>query len=344
MLAVCTGGGIGDLLAATPAMQALARHFGSRVTALTSPYAQPILEDHPAVEGTLTDDGRRPFDELLRDVKARDFTHAVVFWSTPRVASLVRRAGIPVRVGQARRLYSWWCYNVRVPVRTETGDTQSHWSDVQMDYARALGAQPHPSDYEIAIAVRPKDDAEASAALRDARVREPFVVWHAARGLTADRAQWPTEAFAAIGDALGRAFDAPVVLTGSAIQLESIERIARAMRVPNANLAGATSLRGLAALLARARVVVALDSGPMHIAAAVGAPTVGVFALRTDLPNRWRPLGAKVAVVDPSYPCPPWCRKETCRTFACYRALSPASIVAAARTLVEAPVRAAASS
>ncbi|MBV8222328.1 MAG: glycosyltransferase family 9 protein, partial [Candidatus Eremiobacteraeota bacterium] len=100
-------------------------------------------------------------------------------------------------------------------------------------------------------------------------------------------------------------------------------------------VAGQTTLRSLAAVLARADVVVALDSGPMHIAAAVGAPTVGIFALRTDLPMRWRPLGERVVVVEPTYPCPPWCRKETCKTFDCYRALDPSLIVAAARAATQ---------
>lgn len=336
VLAVCTGGGIGDLLAATPAMSALARHFDSPVTALVSPYAKPMLEDHPAIASVMVDDGRRPFEELLKEVKAGGFTHAVVFWSNPRVASLVWRAGIPVRAGQSRRLYSF-LYTVRVPVRTESGDASSHWTDVQMDYARALGAQPRPDDFKIDIAIRPRDDAEAQAVLQAAGVHEPFVVWHAARGLSPDRVEWPAEAFAAVGDALGKAFDARVVLSGSADDAASLERVASAMSVPNVSLAGKTSLRGLAALLARATVVVALDSGPMHIAAAVGAPTVGIFALRTDLPKRWRPLGPRAVVIEPSYPCPAWCRKETCRTFACYRALSSAAIVAAAQQICTAP-------
>jgi ADP-heptose:LPS heptosyltransferase len=72
----------------------------------------------------------------------------------------------------------------------------------------------------------------------------------------------------------------------------------------------------------------------MHIAAAVGAPTVGIFALRTDLPQRWRPLGPHVEVVGPDYPCPPFCRKETCRTFACYAALAPQRVVAAAKAVL----------
>ena len=59
------------------------------------------------------------------------------------------------------------------------------------------------------------------------------------------------------------------------------------------------------ALAERARYVVAMDSGPMHVAAAVGAPTVGIFALQSDEPDRWAPLGPRTAVVRAVYPCPP---------------------------------------
>jgi ADP-heptose:LPS heptosyltransferase len=72
-----------------------------------------------------------------------------------------------------------------------------------------------------------------------------------------------------------------------------------------------------------------MDSGPMHVAAAVGAPTVGIFALQSDEPDRWAPLGARVASVRPSYPCPPGHRKETCPDFACVRALDEERILGA---------------
>jgi lipopolysaccharide heptosyltransferase I len=106
------------------------------------------------------------------------------------------------------------------------------------------------------------------------------------------------------------------------------------MDARHAVVAGKSGLMQLSALLARASLVVALDSGPMHVAAALGAPTVGIFALRTDLPDRWRPLGPRVAVVRPSYPCPAWHRKENCPDFACYAALSSVAVVDAARTVV----------
>jgi len=300
---------------------------------VTTPYAAPILQDRPDVRDVIDDDGSMSARDLGSALAGRSFTHAVIFWSTARIADAVRRARIPVRVGQARRLYSW-SYTKRVTVRTESGDVASHWTDVQMDYARALGATPMPDDFAIEIRIRPPDVQRADAVLAAAGVDGPFAVFHAARGLDLDRVTWPTERFATIGDAIGAEFGLPIVLTGSAADKQTIARIAAAMRSRHAFVAGATELMTLAALVGRASLVVALDSGPMHIAAALGAPTVGIFALRTDLPDRWAPLGRRVAVVRPSYPCPPWHRKENCPDFACYAALSPEAVIDAARALV----------
>jgi heptosyltransferase-1 len=332
ILAVCSGGGIGDLLAATPAVKALHRHFGDPLTVLATPYAAPVLQDHPSIREVMLDDGTESDRDLARRLAERKFTHCVVFWSTARIAGAVRRAGIPVRVGQARRLYSWK-YTTRVTVRTENGDTTSHWTDVQMDYARVLGAEPLSSDYIIEVHLRPEDIAQAEALRTLHGIPPRFAVLHAARGINLDRVRWPVEHFAAIGDSLEAAFEATVLLTGSTADAPTIDAIGRNMTAKHAVVAGQTSVMGLAALLSRAAPVVGLDSGPMHLAAALGAPTVSIFALRTDLPDRWRPLGPRVAIVRPSYPCPPWHRKETCRTFDCYAHLPAGEVIAAARAV-----------
>jgi ADP-heptose:LPS heptosyltransferase len=330
ILATCTGGGAGDLLAAMPAIAALSRHFAVPVDVVTTSYAAPLMAGQPSVGETLIDDGRMSLKGLTENLRARHYAIAVVFWSNPRIARAVQLAGIPVRVGQSRRLYSFR-YTKRVAVRTESGDTQTHWTDVQMDYARALGVTPQPADYHVDIKLTAADEAEADKVLQQSAGSEPFVIFHSARGITAHAPHWPSAHFSVIGDALGAAFGAPVLLTGGSNEAVLVAQTAAHMTHRAFNVAGKTSLRGFAALARRALCVVALDSGPMHIAAAVGAPTVGIFALRTDLPHRWRPLGRRVAVIEPDYPCPRSCRKETCRTFACYAALSPERVVAAAR-------------
>ena len=335
VLAVCSGGGVGDLMADLPAIRAIARTTSGPLTVLASAYASPVIQDQPAVRDVMFDEPSDDAKALARKLAERRFTHGIVFWSTARIAAAVHRARIPVRVGQARRLYSFR-YTKRVVVRTELGDTHSHWTDVQMDYARALGAVPEPADYAIDVRLRPEDRAAADAVSRAHGLDGGFVVLHAARGILLQRVAWPVDRFAALGDALATACGLPVALTGSAADKPAIEAIGARMTQRHAALAGETSLMALAALLERARLVVALDSGPMHVAAALGAPTVGIFALRTDLPDRWRPLGPRVAVIRPSYPCPPWHRKETCPDFACYAHLDVEAVIEAARSIAPA--------
>jgi heptosyltransferase-1 len=334
VVAICSGGGVGDLLAALPAMRAVVRRFEAPLTVVTSPYAAPVLQDNASVRAVIEDDPATSHADLSARLRAEAFTHAIVFWSTARVAGAVRGAGIPVRVGQSRRLYSWM-YTKRVSVRTESGDRATRWSEVQMDYARAIGASPLPDDYVIDVHVRAGDASFADGLISGERLEGGFIVFHAARGIDLDRVRWPVDRFAAIADALGAACGVPVVLTGSVAEAPTIAGIGDAMTVRHATIAGRTTLMGLAAVLARARAVVALDSGPMHLAAALGVPTVGIFALRSDEPDRWRPLGPNVEVIRPSYPCPPWHRKETCRTFACYADLAPAVVVAATRAVLQ---------
>jgi ADP-heptose:LPS heptosyltransferase len=341
ILAACTGGGAGDLLAALPAMSALHRHFRVPIDVLTTQYASSLLCGQASVGQIMVDDGE-PLRMLAGQLAQAHYSHGVVFWSNPRIARAFQQAGIPTRVGQARRLYSFR-YTKRVTVRSETGDSDSHWTDIQMDYARALGAQPVPSDYATTIMLTQSDMQEADALIKRTVGDRAFVIFHAARGITAHAARWPSDHFAAVSDALARALTSDVLLTGSDKEAALVAQTAAAMREPAFNVCGQTSLRGFAALAKRATVVVALDSGPMHIAANVGAPTVGIFALRTDRPNRWRPLGPRVATVGPAYACPPRCRKETCKTFACYAALDAARVVAATRSLIRSADTAAAS-
>ena len=131
---------------------------------------------------------------------------------------------------------------------------------------------------------------------------------------------------------LGARLGARVIITGAESDREIAQSIAA--QAGGISLAGSTSLGAFAAVARRALCVVAMDSGPMHVAAAVGAPTVGIFTMQTDEPDRWAPLGSRTAIVRPSYPCPSGHRKETCPDFACVRELEVEKIVAAVEHLL----------
>ena len=71
----------------------------------------------------------------------------------------------------------------------------------------------------------------------------------------------------------------------------------------------------------------------MHVAAAIGCPTVGIFPFQSDFPERWAPLGRRTAVVRPSYRCHPGDTKERCSDYACVAQLDVSRVLAAFETL-----------
>jgi ADP-heptose:LPS heptosyltransferase len=318
-LLIAAGGGIGDTLLATVVAQALATRFAA-VDALVLPAHRAIVERTPVIDRVHLFDGSA-FSVGTR-LRSGSYAASVTTWATDATAFAPFVAGIPVRVGQARRLYSG-LFTKRVIVRSERGDRTTHWTEILLDYARALACDvAHPQPHFVPTE-RDRDEAQALLAARDAR--EPYIVLHPTRGLSAQRARWPLAGFIALARALrerGRVF-----VTGSAADAHIASGIAEGAGAGVESIAGATGVGTFGALAHGAHAVVAMDSGPMHIAAAVGAPTVGIFALQSDEPARWAPRGPRVAIVRATYPCPPNERKETCPDFACVAQLDVTGIV-----------------
>jgi ADP-heptose:LPS heptosyltransferase len=102
----------------------------------------------------------------------------------------------------------------------------------------------------------------------------PFAVLHPGAG--ASRRRWPPERFAAVGDALA-ALGMRVIVSGTDSERLIVDAVCRSMRAPAVNSCASLSLGGLVGLLSRSEVVVSNDSGPLHLAAAVGTPTVGIY-------------------------------------------------------------------
>ncbi len=125
---------------------------------------------------------------------------------------------------------------------------------------------------EPQVAITEADRAEARLAVPETGA--PLVALHP--GAMDPRRRWPPTLFAAVGDALA-AMGATVVVTGTPDERDTIAATIGAMQTPAHNLCGKLSLGGLAALLARCRLVIANDTGPLHLALAVGTPTVGIY-------------------------------------------------------------------
>jgi ADP-heptose:LPS heptosyltransferase len=332
-LLVCAGGGIGDSLLASPVARALHERYAT-VDALTLPAHRETLDRVPDFDRVLVDDGADE-NTLAASIGERRYAAAVVTWATARSARIVRHAGIPVRVGQARRLYSGYFTN-RVLVRSERGDVTTHWTQILLDYARALDCDT--PDARPRFVPTEEDESRAVALMTRWQVEpERFFILHPSNAI-ASGVRWPLRGWTQVAHALYEHFALPIVVTGSGAESTIVESICGALppgriAIPAAN---ATSIGSFAALARRSRAFIGITTGAMHVAAATGCPVIGIFPFQSDFPERWAPLADKTAILRATYPCPRRDTKERCSAgYACIEHLDAARIRSAVERLLQ---------
>ncbi len=202
--------------------------------------------------------------DLLRPLRAEQFDLALQMhgggeYSNPFVLALGARHTVGLKSPRAVALERWTPYQY---YQNETAR--------MLEVVSLAGALP--SSLQPCLPVLERDLVEAAPILE--MLRGPFVVIHP--GSTDPRRCWSPVKFAGVGDYCASQGLA-VVLTGTELEAERIQAVAAEMHAPALNLCGRLSLAGLVGLLSRAALFIGNDSGPLHIAHAVGAPTVGLF-------------------------------------------------------------------
>jgi len=196
-----------------------------------------------------------------------------------------------------------------------------------LEIAPPSGETAWPPRFDVGAAARQGIDADPATSefLLEGR---PLVVLHVGAGTQAKR--WPVEHWRALLGRLIADHGACAALIGGASDAATAQSILGPHGIPRVvNRVGRASLIETAALIERAALFVGSDSGPAHLAAAVGTPVVALFSGTNDA-RQWRPWGQRVAVVRNAVPCAP-CHRELCplADHPCMRGLSPAMVLAA---------------
>ena len=143
--------------------------------------------------------------------------------------------------------------------------------------------------------------------------------------------RWPAASFAETADRLRQEGCGAVVMIGGPDERADVAAVSGMMKTPPIDLAGATTVGLLPALLSRASMLITNDSGPMHVAAAVGIPVVALFGPTSAV--RTGPYGVGHDVLTAKIPCSP-CFSRTCHNtlpLECLRLVSPQQVLAAVR-------------
>ena len=320
---------IGDAVMTTPAMGAVRAAFpDASITVAAPPAVAELFRPHPHCDRVMVFDkkrghrGMRGLWRFARQLGREGFDLAVLFQNAFEAAAMVFMAKIPVRLGYktdgrgllltcgvdagpGEKLLHHTDYYLslleRAGIRGGSGRPRLECTEVERAYARRL-----LSAHRFWVGINP------GAAYGSAK-------------------RWLPERFAEVADSLAGRLGAGILITGGPGEEDIGRDIESALRSPCLNLAGRTTVRQLMAIIERCGLFVTNDSGPMHVAAALGVPIVALFG-STD-PTTTSPLGENVRIVRKPVHCAP-CLKRSCPTdHACMEAITAADVLEAAGSL-----------
>jgi heptosyltransferase-1 len=324
---------LGDIVHALPTATALRRRFPTAsLTWLVKRQWAGVLEGSSALDHILAVDlSLGGWPAAIRAVREGHFDLVVDLQGLLRSAVLAWLSGAPVRVGFANgREGSPWFYTQKIAIL----DPGMHAVDRYLLIPRSLGgAPPLIGALDFPLAVDSGADNKVSEMLLSAGwiAGSPLVAINA--GARWPTKQWPSSAFAEVADQL-QDEGIRVVVIGSVAESHLANTVVGHMQTSAINLVGKTSIKELIALLRRVRFLITNDSGPMHLAAALGTPVVALFG-PTD-PGRTGPYGLGRQVLRSGIPCSP-CFSRRCvnpNTLECLTSISPGQVVDQALRLV----------
>jgi lipopolysaccharide heptosyltransferase II len=280
---------LGDVIMTTPLLESIQQAYpAASLTYLTGTWSKVVPEHHPAVShvvdiGSIGIPGRYRLQEVLqlaRQLRRQHYDLAFVLDRSPMLTLLPWLAGIPRRVGPDS-LGRGFSLTDRVPVSSSPEHLQ-HQADIYLELARAIGIpvqQPHmrfeptPAEQEEA-ASRPyfNDKNHLHIAMLIGGGSNP--------GMQLSAKRWPLERYRELLLHLVYELDASVLLVGGPDDSALNEQLFAGLTLPRGrvtNIAGTTTIGQLAACFARCDLFIGNDSGPMHLATAVGIPILAIF-------------------------------------------------------------------
>ena len=348
---------LGDAVMSTPALQRLREaKSGAHITLLSHEKLADLWKGQPYSDAVITfapDEGVTTVAKRLREQK---FDIGIAFPNSIRSGLELRLAGIPKRVGYSGGIRNF-LLNHRVARRT--GAVKMHKkSDAEIKHAADLPRKTdvipqtahHIHDYLGIVAavggslgaLPPKilvNENEAVAARKKFDIARDEVVFGLNPGAEYGSAKrWLKERFAAAAAKLQMRYSARWIIFGGIADREVCAWIAEqiAMFAPDKkpiNLAGQTTLREVAALFKSCRLVLTNDTGPMHLANAVGAPVVVPFGSTSS--ELTGPIFGRSRILQSQVGCSPCFRRECPIDFRCMKSIDVSAAVDAADSLLK---------
>ncbi len=275
---------IGDVLLSTPVLKNLKSAYpGLQIDFLCERFASDVIRGNPSVHEVITFNKKNDSTlSVIRQVRKRSYDIVIDLFANPRTAMITRWSGAKHRIGFPFRGRKY-AYTILVPPR----GGEVHNVDFNLDVLRYFNIPIIDSNPDFYL-----NETDRAAAQN----------WINVQGLTARTIvginpsggwytkKWNKEAYALLADRIAERENTAVLFFWGPGELQDVEVIRSTMKHPS-SIIPKTTLKEMGAFLDRCSYLVSNDSGPMHIAAALGVPTLGIYGPTN--PHLQGPYGAK---------------------------------------------------
>lgn len=329
---------VGDVILSTPAIKAVRDFYpDSYIAVLVRPYARGAVEGNPYINEVITYDksgSEKTFGGKLRfisDIRKKRFDMAIILHPKNSVHICAFLAGIPERVGYGRKM--GMLLTKRIPHTKQYG--LKHEIDYILDVLRYAGIEARGRDLYMPVDGSSEERIKEIFGKNGISQNDLVITIHPAASCRSKR--WQAQRFAKTADILAERYGAKIVIIAGPKDRAFGDKAAESMKAWHLNLSGKTSVPDIAGVLRRSKLLISNDSGPVHIACAVGTPVISIFGRRDRglSPRRWGPAGKRDIVLHRDVGCD-ICLAHNCKAgFKCLDAISVEDVVSAADKILK---------
>jgi lipopolysaccharide heptosyltransferase II len=322
---------IGDVVLSTPVIKNLRDNFPqSFIAMMVSPYTKDIVEGNPYLDEVIVYDKDKKhrsvfstlgFSWALRKYK---FDLAIILHPTNRVHIISWLVGIPRRLGYDKKM--GFLNTDRIEDKKYLGD--KHELEYNLDLLRHLGIEPKDKTLFVPLYKEAEDKIDLFLQ-RQGIQNNDLIIIHP--GASCPSKIWPSQNFAQVCDVLIERYKSKILIVTDNKDAGLGEKVAEQMKNKPTLASGEFSLPELSVVLKRAQLFISNDSGPVHIAVAVGTPVISIFGRKQPGlgPKRWGPLGENDIVLHKDAGCTE-CLAHNCKIeFKCLQAITPEEVLEA---------------
>jgi heptosyltransferase II len=328
---------LGDVVLSTPVIRHLRRLYpGAYIAFMLSPENRDVVANNPHLDEVIVYDKRGRHKGFFSSVKfalslrKRRFDTAIALHPTNRTHIAFFLAGIPERIGYDRKMA--YLLTSTYPDDKHTGS--KHEVDYNFEILEKAGFSTEGADRRPYMVPSPQDKALVDSVIKDLSIGKKIIALHA--GASCSSKRWAPERFAEVADFLSEKYASDIVLVGGSETEKFSETVISAMTTKAIDMTGNFLLGELAEFLSRCLLFISNDSGPVHVASAVGTPCVVIFGRKDPglSPGRWGPMGESDRVLHKDVGCDRCLAHNCVRGFACLKAASAREVISLAEELL----------